>query len=130
MHVQSGEGEGEILCGNRTEFACSVPVTRGENTLTVVAADTPGNRAEKNLNIPVHIGLPPPQAITVSGRVTNPDGTPVPGATVRFESAFSLENRPRSATATTDDDGHHLIKDAVGHQQEGGVPPSAARDRL
>ncbi|MBP2146611.1 hypothetical protein J2129_002065 [Methanofollis sp. W23] len=75
------------------------------------------------MNITVHIGLPPPQAVTVSGRVTDPDGTPVPGATVRFESAVSLENRPLSATATTDDDGHHLIKDAVGHSRKEGYPP-------
>ncbi|MDD3622493.1 MAG: carboxypeptidase-like regulatory domain-containing protein [Methanofollis sp.] len=117
VHVQSGEGEGEVLCGNRTEFACAVPVVRGENTLTVVAADMLGNRAEHTLNVTVHIGLPPPQAITVSGQVTDPDGAPVAGATVRFESVFSLDNKSLSMTTTTDDDGHYLIKDAIGHRQ-------------
>lgn len=117
VRVLSGEGEGEVLCGNRTEFTCAVPVTRGENTLTVVAVDMLGNRAEHTLNVTVNIGLPPPPAITVSGRVTGPDGAPVVGAIVRFESAFSLDNKSLSVTATTDNDGHYLVEDAVGHRQ-------------
>ncbi|QSZ67193.1 carboxypeptidase regulatory-like domain-containing protein [Methanofollis aquaemaris] len=115
VHVRSGVGE--VSCGNGTKFACSVPVATGENTLTVIAVDTLGHRAEKSLNVTVRIGLPPPPAITVSGRVTDPGGTPIAGATVRFESEFSLDNDPISVTTMTDDDGHYLIEDAIGYQQ-------------
>ncbi|QYZ79155.1 carboxypeptidase regulatory-like domain-containing protein [Methanofollis formosanus] len=115
--VRVRSGVGEVSCGNGTEFACSVPVATGENTLTVIAVDTLGNQAEKSLNVTVHIGLPPPPAITVSGRVSDPGGTPIAGASVRFESEFSLDNDPLSVTTTTDDDGHYLIEDAIGYRQ-------------
>lgn len=115
VHVRSGTEE--VSCGNGTKFACSVPVAKGENTLTVIAVDTLGHQAEKSLNVTVHIGLPPPPVITVSGRLTDPGGTPIAGASVRFESTFSLDNEPLSVTTTTDDDGHYLIEDAIGYRQ-------------
>ena len=117
VRVQSGAGE--VSCGNRTTFACSVPVSTGENTITVVAIDNSGNREEETLNVTVHIGLPPPEAITVSGRVTDPGGNPIPGASVRFESGIGLapDNTPLAVTTVTGPDGRYLIEDAIGYQQ-------------
>lgn len=43
--VQSGVGE--VSCGNGTKFACSVPVSKGENRIRVIVTDNLGNRAEK-----------------------------------------------------------------------------------
>ncbi|WP_082122682.1 carboxypeptidase regulatory-like domain-containing protein [Methanoculleus sediminis] len=106
-------GIGEVSCGNRPEFACSVPVSAGENTITVVA-DTHGPLAEKTVNVTVRIGLPPPPAIAVSGRVTDTGGNPVPGALVRFESVFTLDEP--LAAVTTDEDGRYQIT-APGHRQ-------------
>jgi len=107
----------EVACGNKTEFMCSVPVSAGNDTITVIAIDNLGNRAEKTLNISVHIGMPPPQLITVSGRVTDQDGGLITGALVRFESVFSLDNEPFSVTTTTGKDGTYRIENAVGHRQ-------------
>ncbi|WP_292727049.1 carboxypeptidase regulatory-like domain-containing protein [Methanoculleus sp.] len=101
-------GTGEVSCGNRPEFACSVPVSAGENTITVVA-DTHGPLAEKTVNVTVHIGLPPPPAIAVSGRVTDASGNPVPGALVRFESVFTLDDEPLAGTNVTGEDGGYLV---------------------
>lgn len=108
-------GTGEVSCGNRPEFACSVPVSAGENTITVVA-DTHGPLAEKTVNVTVHIGLPPPPAIAVSGRVTDATGNPVPGALVRFESVFTLDDEPLAGTAVTGEDGGYLV-DTPGYRQ-------------
>ncbi|MDD4253584.1 MAG: carboxypeptidase-like regulatory domain-containing protein [Methanoculleus horonobensis] len=109
-------GTGEVSCGNRPEFACSVPVSAGENTITVVAG-THGRRAEKTVNVTVRIGLPPPPAIAVSGRVTNAGGNPVPGALVRFESVFTLDDEPIAATNVTGEDGGYLVEGVFGYRQ-------------
>ncbi|MDD4255070.1 MAG: carboxypeptidase regulatory-like domain-containing protein [Methanofollis sp.] len=115
VRVQSGAGE--VSCGNGTTFACSVPVSKGENTITVVAVDNLGNRAEETLSVTVRIGMPPPEAITVSGRVTDPAGNPVPGAVVRFESEIMLEDNPLAATTVTGPDGRYLVENAIGYRQ-------------
>jgi hypothetical protein len=109
-------GTGEVSCGNRPEFACSVPVSAGENTITVVA-DTHGPLAEKTVNVTVHIGLPPPPAIAVSGRVTDATGNPVPGALVRFESVFTLDDEPLTGTNVTGEDGGYLVEGVFGYRQ-------------
>ncbi|WP_292365895.1 MULTISPECIES: carboxypeptidase regulatory-like domain-containing protein [unclassified Methanoculleus] len=108
-------GTGEVSCGNRPEFACSVPVSAGENTITVVA-DNHGRRAEKTVNVTVRIGLPPPPAIAVSGRVTDAGGNPVPGALVRFESVFTLDDEPLAGTNVTGEDGRYRV-DTPGYRQ-------------
>lgn len=107
---------GEVSCGNRPEFACSVPVLAGENTITVVATDNLGNRAEKTVNVTVRIGLPPPPSIAVSGRVTDTDGNPVPGALVRFESVFTLDDEPLAGTNVTGEYGRYQV-DTPGYRQ-------------
>ncbi|WP_067077840.1 carboxypeptidase-like regulatory domain-containing protein [Methanoculleus horonobensis] len=109
-------GTGEVSCGNRPEFACSVPVSAGENTITVVAG-THGRRAEKTVNVTVRIGLPPPPAIAVSGRVTDAGGNPVPGALVRFESVFTLDDEPLAGTNVTGEDGGYLVEGVFGYRQ-------------
>jgi hypothetical protein len=119
--VRVESGAGEVSCGNGTTFACSVPVSKGENMITVVAIDTLGNRAEKTLNVTVHIGTPPPEAITVSGRVTDPGGNPVPGASVKFESVFTLDKEHLAVTTVTGPDGRYHVENAIGYQQRGTV---------
>ena len=109
-------GTGEVSCWNGTEFACSVPVSAGENTITVVATDNLGNRAEKTVNLTVSIGIPPPPLIAVSGRVTDTGGNPVPGALVRFESVFTLDDEPLAGTNVTGEDGGYLVT-APGYRQ-------------
>lgn len=113
--VQSGVGE--VSCGNGTKFACSVPVSTGKNRITVIATDNLGNRAEKTLNVTRHTGIPPPPAITVSGRLTDPEGNPIHNASVRFESVFDLDNEILSVTNTTGSDGRYLIENAIGYDQ-------------
>ncbi|MDK2989315.1 MAG: hypothetical protein PWR16_844 [Methanoculleus sp.] len=108
-------GTGEVSCGNRPEFACSVPVLAGENTITVVA-DNHGRRAEKTVNVTVRIGIPPPPLIAVSGRVTDAGGNPVPGALVRFESVFTLDDEPLAGTNVTGEDGRYRV-DTPGYRQ-------------
>lgn len=110
-------GTGEVSCGNQTEFACSVPVSAGENTITVAATDNLRNRAEKTVNVTVRIGLPPPPGVAVSGRVTDAGDNPVPGASVRFESVFTLDDEPLAVTAVTGEDGSYLVEDAPGYRQ-------------
>lgn len=109
---------GEIVsCGCETKFACSVPVSAGMNSITVIATDNLGNRVEKTLNVTVHIGLPPPPAIHVSGKVHTRDGIPVPDACVKFESVLELDNKPLSVSNLTGADGNYSIINAAGYRQ-------------
>ena len=103
-------GSVEVSCGNTAEFACSVPASFGENTITVVATDNHGNRAEKAVNVTVRSGIPPPPLIAVSGRVTDAGGSPIPGALVRFASVFDLDGEPIATTAVTGEDGRYLVE--------------------
>jgi len=109
-------GSVEVSCGNAAEFACSVPVSFGKNTITVVATDNRRHRAEKTVNLTVRSGIPPP-LIAVSGRVTDAGGSPVPGALVRFESVFDLGGEPIAAMAVTGEDGRYLVEDTLGYRQ-------------
>lgn len=110
-------GSVEVSCGNAAEFACSVPVSFGKNTITVVATDNRRHRAEKTVNLTVRSGIPPPPLVAVSGRVTDAGDNPVPGASVRFESVFDLDGEPISATAVTGEDGGYLVEDTLGYRQ-------------
>jgi hypothetical protein len=114
--VEILSGTEEIRCGNQAEFACSVPVSAGENTITVVAWDNRRHRAEKTVNLTVRIGLPPPPSIAVSGRVTDAGGNPVPCASVRFESVFTLDDEPLAAATVTGEDGRYQV-DTLGYRQ-------------
>lgn len=108
---------GEVSCGNGTMFACSVPVSAGKNRITIIATDNLGNQVEKSLNVTVRIGIPPPPAITVSGRVTDLEGNPIPNASVRFEMKSELDDEIFSVTNTTGRDGRYLIENAIGYDQ-------------
>ncbi|WP_243669857.1 carboxypeptidase-like regulatory domain-containing protein [Methanoculleus chikugoensis] len=77
-----------------------------------------------------------PPAIAVSGRVTNAGGNPVPGALVRFESVFTLDDEPIAATNVTGEDGGYLVEGVFGYRQtvtvekEGYAPPSGRSSSL
>ena len=110
-------GSVEVSCGNAAEFACSVPVSFGKNTITVVATDNRRHRAEKTVNLTVRSGIPPPPLVAVSGRVTDAGGSPVPGALVRLESVFDLGGEPIAAMTVTGEDGRYLVEDTLGYRQ-------------
>ena len=55
--------------------------------------------------------------ITVSGKVTDPEGNPIHNASVRFESVFDLDDEILSVTNTTERDGRYLIENALGYRQ-------------
>ncbi|MDD2473371.1 MAG: carboxypeptidase-like regulatory domain-containing protein, partial [Methanoculleus sp.] len=82
-----------------------------------MAWDNLRNRAEKTVNVTVSIGIPPPPSIIVSGEVTDPDGNPIPGASVRFESVLTLDDEPLAVTATTGADGGYRAEGAPGYRQ-------------
>ena len=109
----------EVSCGNETEFACAIPVSAGDNTITVIAEDNYGNTVEQTVNVTVHIGLPPPPSITITGRVTDTDGNPVQRAMVTFESEIAMDkdNNPLVVTGVSGNDGTYLIENAVGYSQ-------------
>ena len=109
---------GEVSCGNGTMFACSVPVSAGKNRITIIATDNLRNQVEKSLNVTVRIGILPPPAITVSGRVTDLKGNPIHNVSVRFESVFWLDGGEDFSEAnTTGRDGRYLIENALGSRQ-------------
>lgn len=109
----------EISCGSDTNFACSVNVSAGQSLIAVKVEDNLGNSIEKNLNLTVHIGLPPPSLLSISGKVTDGDGRPVKAALVVFESAIGMtsDNTPLSVSNLTGEDGFYLVEGAVGYQQ-------------
>lgn len=113
-------GADEVICGNEPTIACDIPVSEGENTIIVTVTDNLGNQAVKALNLTVHLSIPPPtqlMAVTVSGRVTDLRGTPVPGALVKFESEPFEGFPPYNVTNITAADGSYIIKKARGLHQ-------------
>jgi hypothetical protein len=108
---------GQVSCGNGTEFSCSVPVAEGNETITITVIDTYGKTAEAVLNVYVNIDASPPPFIYAIGTVTDVEGHPVPGASVRFESVLPLNGVPHPAMAETDGEGGYLIENAFGYGQ-------------
>ncbi len=108
---------GMVSCGNATNFACTVPVAEGNETLTVTLIDNLGKTSEAVLHVYVNVDIPPPPRIYVIGTVRDVDGRPVPDATVRSESALPLFGAPYSVTTGTADDGGYLIENAFGYGQ-------------
>jgi len=108
---------GVVSCGNATEFACTVPVAEGNETITVTLIDNLGKTSEAVLHVYVNVDIPPPPWIYVIGTVRDVDGRPVPGATVRFESVLPLVSGPHPVTTGTADDGGYLIANAFGYDQ-------------
>ena len=115
--VVVASGAGEVSCGNGTEFACSVPVTEGNETITVTLIDNLGKTSDAVLNVYVNVDVPPPPRISAIGTVRDSDGRPVPGATVRFESVLPLSGAPYPLATETAGDGSYLIENAFGYGQ-------------
>lgn len=58
----------------------------------------------------------PPLRITISGKITTPDGLPVDGATVRTE--FFVTSDTQSVTVKSEADGSYRINNALGYNQK------------
>ncbi|MCT8336645.1 hypothetical protein FKB36_03820 [Methanoculleus sp. Afa-1] len=108
---------GAVSCGNATNFACTVPVAEGNETITVTLIDNRGKTSEAVLHVSVNVDIPPPPWISVIGTVRDADGRPVPGATVTFKSALPLASGPHPVTTETAGDGGYLIANAFGYGQ-------------
>jgi hypothetical protein len=108
---------GRVSCGNATNFSCTVPVAEGNETITVTLIDSLGETTETALRVYVNVDIPPPPRIYVIGTVRDADGRPVPGATVKFESALPLFGAPYPVTTETGGDGGYLIENAFGFVQ-------------
>jgi hypothetical protein len=108
---------GVVSCGNATDFACTVPVAEGNETITVTLIDDLGKTSEAVLHVYVNVDIPPPPWIHVIGTVKDADGRPVPDATVRFESVLPLAWGPHPVTTGSAGDGGYLIENAFGYGQ-------------
>ncbi|ABN57679.1 MULTISPECIES: peptidase associated/transthyretin-like domain-containing protein [Methanoculleus] len=108
---------GMVSCGNATNFACTVPVAEGNETITVTLIDSLGTRSSAVLHVCVNVDIPPPPRIYVIGTVRDIDGRPVPDATVKFESVLPLAWGPHPVTTETAGDGGYLIENAFGYAQ-------------
>ncbi len=113
-------GADEVICENEPKIVCYIPVFEGENTIIVTVTDNLGNQAVKALNLTIHLSIQPPtqlMAVTVSGRVIDLSGNPVPGALVKFESEPFGGYPPYNVTSVTAADGSYMIKKARGFHQ-------------
>ncbi|KLK88080.1 hypothetical protein SZ63_03150 [Methanoculleus sediminis] len=108
---------GRVSCGNATEFACTVPVAEGNETITVTLIDNLGKTSEAVLHVYVNVDVPPPPWIYVIGTVRDTDGRPVSGATVTVKSGLPLAWGPHRVTTGTAGDGGYLIENAFGYAQ-------------
>ena len=108
---------GAVSCGNATNFACTVPVAEGNETITVTLIDNLGKTSEAVLHVYVNVDIPPPPWISVIGTVRDVDGRPVPNATLRSESALPLASGPHPVTTETAGDGGYLVENAFGYGQ-------------
>jgi hypothetical protein len=105
-------------CGNLTEFSCGIPVPSGNSTIAVMVVDVSGNSSSETRNISVHIGLPPPATISLSGKISDQQGLPLANVSVSSESDLTLDNKPFEVHTQTGSDGTYLIKSALGYRQK------------
>jgi hypothetical protein len=105
-------------CGNLTEFSCGIPVPSGNSTIAVMVVDVSGNSSSETRNISVHIGLPPPATISLSGKISDQQGLPLANVSVSSESDLTLDNKPFEVHTQTGSDGTYLIKGALGYRQK------------
>jgi len=109
--------EGSTNCGNQSSFCCDVVVPKGLDRIVVSVTDRDGNRVFRTRNIKVETGIPDlPPRITISGKITTPDGRPVEGATVRTE--FSRPYDTKSVAVQSEADGSYRINNAYGYNQK------------
>jgi len=109
--------EGSASCGNQSPFGCDIVVTKGSEKIVVTATDITGNHAFRTQNIRVETGMPDlPPRITISGKITTPDGRPVEGAAVRTE--FPRAYDTKTVTVQSEADGTYRINNAHGFFQK------------
>jgi len=109
--------EGSASCGNQSPFGCDIVVAKGSEIIVVTATDRDGNRVFRTRSIKVETGMPSlPPRITISGKITTPDGRPVEGATVRTE--FPRAYDTKSVTVQSETDGTYRINNAHGFSQK------------
>ncbi|MFA6332163.1 MAG: carboxypeptidase-like regulatory domain-containing protein [Methanoregula sp.] len=103
--------EGSTDCGNTSFISCTIPVTKGLNRITITATDPNGSHVSTTRNFSVQYGVPGlPTRITISGKITTPDGHPIEGAMVRT-------HYTESAIAESEADGSYRINNARGFRQ-------------
>jgi len=108
--------EGSINCGNQSSFGCNVVVAKGLDRIVVTVTDIAGNHVFRTRNIRVETGMPDlPLRITISGKITTPDGDPVEGATIRTE--FFRTYDTKTVTVESEADGSYRINNAHGFRQ-------------
>jgi hypothetical protein len=109
--------EGSTNCGNQSSFSCHVVVAKGLDRIVVTVTDISGNYVFRTRNIRVETGMPDlPPRITISGKITTPDGHPVEGATVRTE--FPRDYDTKTVTVQSEADGSFRINNAHGFSQK------------
>ena len=109
--------EGSTDCGNTSFISCTISVTKGLNKITITAMDSFGRRVSTTRNFSIEYGVPDlPPRITISGKITTPDGRPVEGATVRTE--FPRPYDTKTVTVQSEADGTYRINNAHGFNQK------------
>ena len=78
----------------------------------------PGTVSTESRNITVNIGLPPPESISLWGKITDPQGRSLANVSVSSESYLTLDNKPFVVHAQTGSDGTYLIHGALGYRQK------------
>ena len=108
--------QGSTNCGNQSSFGCDVAVAKGAEKIAVTATDMAGNHVFRTRNIRVETGMPDlPLRITISGKITAPDGDPIEGATIRTE--FFRTYDTQTVTVKSETDGSYRINNAHGYRQ-------------
>ena len=105
-------------CENMADISCEVPVSPGNSTIAVIVTDVSGNSTTESRNITVNIGLPPPESISLWGKITDPQGRSLANVSVSSESYLTLDNKPFVVHAQTGSDGTYLIHGALGYRQK------------
>jgi len=109
--------EGSTSCGNRSPFGCDIIVAKGSERIAVTVTNIDGNRVFRTRSINVETGMPDlPLRITISGKITTPDGRPIEGATVRTE--FPRPYDTKTVTVQSEADGTYRINNAHGFRQK------------
>jgi len=107
---------GNVVCGNNLgihfNISCNILIT---DHVTITVVDNSGFVFSETRNFTSYAGPPGPGTIWVTGWIIDPEGQPVPDASVIFERM--RENNPVVETTKTGADGMYKMKKAIGFYQ-------------
>jgi hypothetical protein len=114
-------GNESVECGKKHEgyfdISCDFLINPSIKKITIIVMDSRGLETSETRNFTSYMGPPPPETIYVYGKVVDPDGKPISGALLTFQTEIEGYGL-FSVNTTTDSSGKFSMKKTFGYHQK------------